>query len=115
MLSWEERTDSFRFFLFLVDIILEHPLNQAFYNMVQMSFERGPLKKVMKTMLESYRNKLAEAIIKTGGNSDNQLLGGRLLAVTEGITLQVLIDPKIFKRDDIRQIISATVHNLSKV
>jgi AcrR family transcriptional regulator len=98
---------------FLVDIILDHHLNQAFYNMVQMSFEREPLRMVMKTMLESYRNKLAEAIVKTGMNPDNTLLGAKLLAVTEGITLQVLIDPKALKKDDVRQIISAAVLDLS--
>jgi AcrR family transcriptional regulator len=99
---------------FLVDIILDHPLNHAFYNMVQMTFEREQLKTVMQTMLDSYRNKLSEAIIKSGANRDNPLLGAALLAVTEGTTLQVLIDPRAFKRDDVRQIISAAVKNLSK-
>jgi AcrR family transcriptional regulator len=99
---------------FLVDIILDHPLNQVFYNIVQMSFERKQLKMVMKTMLESYRRKLAEAIVKTGANPDNTLLGAKLVAVTEGITLQVLIDPKSFKRDDVRQLILATVTDLLK-
>ena len=99
---------------FLVDIILDYPLNHAFYNMVQMSFEREQLKTVMQTMLDSYRNKLSEAIIKSGANRDNPLLGAALLAVTEGTTLQVLMDPRAFKRDDVRQIISAAVKNLSK-
>lgn len=99
---------------FLVDIILDHPLNHAFYNMVQMSFEREQLQTVMQKMLDSYRNKLSEAIIKSGANRDNPLLGAALLAVTEGTTLQVLMDPKAFKRDDVRQIISAAVQNLSK-
>ena len=99
---------------FLVDIILDHSLNHAFYNMVQMSFEREQLQTVMQTMLDSYRNKLSEAIIKSGANRDNPLLGAALLAVTEGITLQVLIDPSAFKRDDVRQIISAAVQSLSK-
>ncbi|MDA9761707.1 TetR family transcriptional regulator [Desulfobacterales bacterium] len=99
---------------FLVDIILDHPLNHTFYNMVQMSFEREQLQSVMQTMLDSYRNKLSEAIIKSGANRDNPLLGAALLAVTEGITLQVLIDPSAFKRDDVRQIISASVQSLSK-
>ena len=99
---------------FLVDIILDHPLNHAFYNMVQMSFEREQLQTVMQTMLDSYRNKLSEAIIKSGANRDNPLLGAALLAVTEGTTLQVLMDPRAFKRDDVRQIISAAVQNLSK-
>ena len=99
---------------FLVDIILDHPLNHAFYNMVQMSFEREQLQTVMQTMLDSYRNKLSEAIIKSGANRDSPLLGAALLAVTEGTTLQVLMDPRAFKRDDVRQIISAAVQNLSK-
>jgi len=99
---------------FLVDIILDYPLNHAFYNMVQMSFEREQLQTVMQTMLDSYRNKLSEAIIKSGANRDNPLLGAALLAVTEGTTLQVLMDPRAFKRDDVRQIISAAVQNLSK-
>ena len=99
---------------FLVDIILDHPLNHAFYNMVQMTFEREQLKTVMQTMLDSYRNKLSEAIIKSGANRDSPLLGAALLAVTEGTTLQVLMDPRAFKRDDVRQIISAAVQNLSK-
>jgi AcrR family transcriptional regulator len=98
---------------FLVDIILDHPLNHAFYNMVQMSFEREQLQTVMQTMLDSYRNKLSEAIIKSGANRDNPLLGAALVAVTEGTTLQVLMDPRAFKRDDVRQIISAAVKNLS--
>lgn len=99
---------------FLVDIILDHPLNHAFYNMVQMSFEREQLQTVMQTMLDSYRNKLSEAIIKSGANRDSPLLGAALLAVIEGTTLQVLMDPRAFKRDDVRQIISAAVQNLSK-
>ena len=99
---------------FLVDIILDHPLNHVFYNMVQMSFEREQLQTVMQTMLESYRNKLSEVIIKSGANRDSPLLGAALLAVTEGTTLQVLMDPRAFKRDDVRQIISAAVQNLSK-
>ena len=38
-------------------------------------------------------------------------LGAALVAVTEGFSLQCLVDPKAFKRDEVRQLISQAVEN----
>jgi len=97
---------------FLVDIIFDRRLNRAFYNLVQMSFERARLQKVMKSMFKNYRQELAGAVIEIGADPANPMLGAALLAITEGITVQLLIDPQAMKRIEVYEFISGAVRDL---
>jgi AcrR family transcriptional regulator len=73
---------------FIVDLIFNRSLARVFYNLIQMTFGRKFLENVMKKMFNDYRQQCAN-IFKEAG-------------------------PRAFKRDDVRQIISAAVKNLSK-
>lgn len=96
---------------FLVDLIFDRPLNRAFYNLIQMAFEREQLHKVMKTMLKNYREKLAEVFIEAGAGQDSPILGAALVAVTEGFSVQLMVDPRAFKKADVRQLIAVAVRD----
>jgi AcrR family transcriptional regulator len=89
---------------FIVDeLIFNRPLNLVFYNLVQMTFERKRLQRVVKILLQEYRERLARVFEAAGAGNG---LGAALVAVTEGFSLQCLVDPKAFKRDEVRQLIA---------
>ena len=96
---------------FLVDLIFDRPLNRVFYNLIQMAFEREQLHQVMKTMLKDYREKLAEVFIEAGAGQYSPLLGAALVAVTEGFSVQLMVDPKAIKRADVHQLITQAVRD----
>ncbi|UCD33293.1 MAG: TetR/AcrR family transcriptional regulator [Desulfobacterales bacterium] len=96
---------------FLVDLIFDRPLNRVFYNLIQMAFEREQLHQVMKTMLKDYREKLAEVFIEAGAGQYSPLLGAALVAVTEGFSVQLMVDPKAIKRADVDKFITQAVRD----
>jgi len=95
---------------FIVDeLIFNRPLNLVFYNLVQMTFERKRLQRVVKVLLKEYRDRLAHVFEEAGAGKASSGLGASLVAVTEGFSLQSLVDPKAFKRNEVRQMISQAV------
>jgi AcrR family transcriptional regulator len=95
---------------FIVDeLIFNRPLNLVFYNLVQMTFERKRLQSVVKILMQEYRERLARVFEAAGAGKAGNGLGAALVAVTEGFSLQCLVDPKAFKRDEVRQLIAQAV------
>lgn len=98
---------------YIVDVLIfNRELNQVFYNLVQMTFERESLRKVMSTMLQNYREKMADIFRKHWAHNASHDIGAALVAITEGFTLQVLIDPESFKPETVREIIKQRFHDL---
>ena len=95
---------------FIVDeLIFNLPLNRVFYNLIQMAFERQRLQRVVKGLLKEYRERMARVFEAAGAGKASKGLGAALVAVTEGFSLQCLVDPKAFKRNEVRQMISQAV------
>lgn len=101
---------------FIVDeLVFNRPLNRVFYNLIQMAFERKNLEKVVRALLKEYRQRLARVFEEAGAGKASKGLGAALVAVTEGFSLQCLVDPKAFKRKDVRRLIGqAVAYRLSK-
>ncbi len=84
---------------FMVDeLIFDRPLNRVFYNLIQMAFERQSLGQVVKDFLKEYRRRLARVFEEAGAGKSSKGLGAALVAVTEGFSLQCMVDPTAFKR-----------------
>ena len=94
---------------FIVDLIFNRSLARVFYNLIQMTFERKFLENVMKKMFNDYRQQCANIFKEAGVGQESSLLGGALVAIIEGFTVQLMADPKAFKKAYVRQLISKTV------
>ncbi len=101
---------------FMVDeLIFNVPLNRVFYNLIQMAFERQHLQQVVKNFLAEYRRRLARVFEEAGAGKASRGLGAALVAVTEGFSLQCMVDPHAFERREIRRLITEVVtYRLSK-
>ena len=61
---------------FIVDtMIFNYPLNRVFYNLIQMTFERKALGKVVKKMFKDYRQRLADVFKAAGAGQESPFLG----------------------------------------
>lgn len=89
------------------ELICSQPLNRVFYNLVQMSFGRESLHQIIKDMLHDYRSRMAESFVSLRPGSKEHLIGAALVAVTEGFSLQCMIDPEAFRQEDIRELFAA--------
>ncbi len=97
---------------FIIDyLIFDLPLNRVFYNLIQMSFERKELNDVVKNMFKNYREQLSHVFNVAGTGEESSMLGASLLAVTEGCSLQLLVDPNAFNRDDVKKIITQLIQS----
>jgi AcrR family transcriptional regulator len=95
---------------FIVDtLIFNYPLNRVFYNLIQMTFERKALGKVVKKMFKDYRQRLADVFREAGAGQESPFLGAALVALTEGFSAQLMIDPEAFRKTDVRQLIALAV------
>ena len=97
---------------FIVDILIfNRPLNRVFYNLIQMTFERKALGKVVKKMFKDYRERLAGIFKEAGVGRESKMLGAALVAVTEGFSAQLIVDPRAFKKIEVRQLIAQAVRD----
>ena len=97
---------------FIVDILIfNRPLNHVFYNLIQMTFERKALGKVVKKMFKDYRERLAGIFEEAGVGRESKMLGAALVAVTEGFSAQLMVDPRAFKKIEVRQLIAQAVRD----
>jgi hypothetical protein len=78
-------------------------------NQFLMTFERKRLQRVVKVLMGEYRGRLARVFEAAGAGKAGNGLGAALVAITEGFSLQCLVDPKAFKRDEVRQLIAQAV------
>ena len=97
---------------FIVDtLVFNPPLNRVFYNLIQMSFEREALGDVIKKMLSNYRQRLAQVFKEAGAGRESKMIGAAMVAITEGFSLQLVVDSSIFKRNDVRRFVARTVRD----
>ncbi len=95
----------------MIEFIFNRALNRVFYNLIQMAFERTELQIVMKKLLTNYRETVAEVFKEAGAGVQSPFLGAALVAITEGLSVQLMVDPDAFKEKDIRQLISKAVRD----
>lgn len=95
---------------FIVDnMIFSKPINRVFYNMLQMGYEREELGLVFKKMFARYRSFLKRVLREVGAAEDSDLLATMLIALTEGYSVQIMVDPMLLKRETVRKMIKQTV------
>lgn len=95
---------------FIVDILVfNRPLNRVFYNLIQMTFERKALGGVVKKMFKNYRQQLADVFKESGAGQESPFLGAAIVAMTEGFSAQLMIEPRAFRKTDVRQLIALAV------
>lgn len=92
---------------FIVDtLIFNRPLNRVFYNLLQMAYEREELRKIVQKMFKQYRETIGRVFEEAGTGEQSPVLGAALVAVTEGFSVQLMVDPDAFRRDEVRRVIS---------
>ena len=74
-----------------------------------MTFERKALGKVVKKMFKDYRERLADVFREAGAGSESNMLGAMLVALAEGISAQLVVDPRAFRKADVRQLIAQAI------
>ena len=80
-----------------------------------MAFERQSLRRVVKDFLKEYRQRLARVFEEAGAGQASKGLGAALVAVTEGFSLQCMVDPAAFERGEVRRLVAqAVTYRLSK-
>jgi AcrR family transcriptional regulator len=100
---------------FLVDeFIFNRRLNRVFYNLVQMAFERTPVRVALRKQLREYRRFIAKEIedgIRSGelAPHDPQEFAALMVALIEGMALQWMIEPKTLSRKNVRSLIQGIV------
>lgn len=99
----EERIDVFIDFA-VNELICNRPLNRVFYNLIQMAFERDRLHQIIKGMLKDYRLKMAGGIGNLFPEMNGHLIGAAYVAITEGLSLQFMIEPEAFHKEEIRKL-----------
>ncbi|MEW5785411.1 MAG: TetR/AcrR family transcriptional regulator [Bacillota bacterium] len=86
------------------NMIIDRPINRVFFNLLQMGYEREELGKTAKVMFEKYRGFFQSLFSDNALPRESHLLAAELVALTEGLSIQVMIDPGAFDRDTVRNI-----------
>ena len=95
---------------FIVDVLVFNPpLNRVFYNLIQMTFERKALGMVIKEMFKDYRQRLTRVFEEAGAGRESKLLGAALVAITEGFSLQLMVDTRAVKRAEVHRLMAQAV------
>jgi AcrR family transcriptional regulator len=93
-------------------LVMDEKLGPVFYNLIQLSFEREELHRMMKKMLRDYRKQMALFIEKYTGVKPQENLGALLVALTEGIGLQVMMDRRSFTEEKVRAMVEQSITTL---
>ncbi|MDZ4131605.1 MAG: TetR/AcrR family transcriptional regulator, partial [Dethiobacteria bacterium] len=99
---------------FAIDYIVETlifnpPLNRVFYNLLQMAYEREELSTVVREMFSNYRTILVKIFKEANAGRESKMLGGALVAITEGFSVQLMVDPEAFKPEQVRLLITHAI------
>ena len=91
---------------FLAESMILNPgLNRVLYNLVQMGFERKPVRDALKQAYRIYRQQLAELFFKKKAPGEQHLSATALLAMIEGLALQWMIEEDVVKSRQIKDLI----------
>ena len=94
------------------DLIFNQPLNRAFFNLIQMAYEREPLHQAMTGMLRVYRQRFVDVLTAAGLGESNDRIGAAVVALAEGYSLQWMIEPGIFTKKEVREALIRTIGDL---
>jgi len=99
---------------FAIDYIVEtlifnSTLNRVFYNLLQMAYEREELSDVVSEMFRNYRMILEKIFEEANAGRESKLLSGALVAITEGFSVQLMVDPEAFKPEQVRLLITHAI------
>lgn len=98
---------------FMVEsLIFDRKLGYVFYNLIQMTFERESLRNVMVNLFRNYREQMAAFFQKISLEKADIYTGMSLVAITEGIGLQVLMDPSAFTKKEIQIVLKKLVPSI---
>ncbi|MBI5845013.1 MAG: TetR/AcrR family transcriptional regulator [Deltaproteobacteria bacterium] len=108
-----ERVD--RMLRYLVEaFVFDRRLNRAFYNLVQMGFEREGVNLPLRRMLGAYRGTTEGIFLEAGAGVKSAPAACLLAAMIEGLALQWMIDPDALDKDSVWRMVEQTVKNLLK-
>lgn len=95
---------------YIVDVLVFNPpLNRVFYNLLQMAYEREELTVVVRDMFRNYRLLLENIFEEAKAGRESKLLGGALVAITEGFSVQLMVDPEAFNPEEVRLLITHAI------
>ena len=101
---------------FIVDeLIFDAALNRVFYNLIQMAFERIELRDVMKQMFQEYRERLARFLTEVDVVSHDESLGAAIVAMAEGFSLQIMVQPDAITRSEVHRLILKTLQQRMQI
>ena len=101
---------------FIVDeLIFDAALNRVFYNLIQMAFERIELRDVMKQMFREYRERLARFLTEVDVVSHDESLGAAIVAMAEGFSLQIMVQPDAITRSEVHRLILKTLQQRMQI
>ncbi len=86
-------------------MILDPGLNRVLYNLVQMGFERKPIRDALKQAYRIYRQQLADLFFKNIPAVRQHTSATALLAMIEGLALQWMIEKDVLKPKQIKEML----------
>ena len=95
---------------FIVDnMIFSRPVNRVFFNLLQMGYEREALGSVFKKMFARYRRFLQGVFEEIGAGEESALLAAELIALTEGFSVQIMVDHSVLDQKTVHRLITGAV------
>ncbi|MEW6079105.1 MAG: TetR/AcrR family transcriptional regulator [Thermodesulfobacteriota bacterium] len=91
--------------------VFDRELNRAFYNLVQLGFEREEVSTPLRRMLAVYRGTMEKIFREAGAGGKSASLSCLLVALIEGLALQWMIDPDALEKGRVRQTVKQTIKN----
>jgi DNA-binding transcriptional regulator YbjK len=87
-------------------MVLNPGLNRVLYNLVQMGFEKKPVRDALKEAYQVYRQQLADLFFKNSSAGEQHVSATGLLAMVEGLALQWMIEENVVKPEQIKALLN---------
>jgi len=89
-------------------MVLDPGLNRVLYNLVQMGFERKPVRDALKQAYRIYRQQLADLFFRKNAAGEQHVSATALLAMIEGLALQCMIEEDVVEPEQIKRLLKKT-------
>lgn len=90
-------------------MVLDPGLNRVLYNLVQMGFERKPVRDALKQAYRIYRQQLADLFFSRIPADEQQVSATALLAMIEGLALQWMIEEDVIKPEQVKALLKKII------
>jgi len=94
------------------ELIFSRSLNRVFVNLIQMAFERETLHAVMTGMFRAYRRRFVEVLKNAGVEQQAEATGAAVVALAEGFSLQWMVEPGVFTKEEVKTALIRAVGQL---